>query len=307
MAVTLEPCSHQGRTGPCAEQLVEVGLARVWIGHRDPHPEVAGRGVRKLRRAGLEVTIGVLDEACRHQHRGFLKVVEQGRPYVSLKMAGTLDGRIATASGESRWITGPGARAAVHRLRAEVDAVVVGSGTALADDPRLTARRGDRIIHTPVRVVFDSSLRLPPDAKMLEGKAASTWVLCQRSAPTMRRRALTLAGARVMPVASRHGRVDVRRAVERLAREGLTHVLLEGGGELAAAFLREGLVDELHWFSAPKLLGGDARPGLAALGVRHLSDAVTLENVRIRQVGDDVYVRGAVRPTRTLRGDRRKT
>lgn len=295
LAVTLEPCSHQGRTPPCADRLVEAGLARVEIGHRDPHREVSGRGLRRLRRAGIQVRVGVLAEACREQHRGFLSVCERSRPFVLLKLASSLDGRIATASGESRWITGPEARERVHRLRSTVDAVMVGSGTALADDPELTARRAGRVVHEPVRLLVDSKLRVPRSARLHGGAAGRSWVLCSKRAGAARRRALERAGVRLLPVPDRDGRLDLKRALRRLAQEGLTEVLVEGGGELGAALLRADLVDELHWFSAPLLLGGHARPALAELEVRALARAPRLDLVQVRRVGADVHWVGRVR------------
>ncbi|MFQ5417068.1 MAG: bifunctional diaminohydroxyphosphoribosylaminopyrimidine deaminase/5-amino-6-(5-phosphoribosylamino)uracil reductase RibD, partial [Myxococcota bacterium] len=186
MAVTLEPCCHVGRTGPCSEAITRAGLRRVYIGARDPHPEVAGRGLRRLRRGGADVTAGVLRDACCELHRGFFSVWEHGRPFVSLKLASTLDGRTATARGESRWITGPAARAVVQRLRARTDAVLVGSATVLADDPELVARRGDRVVHRPVRVVVDAQLRVPATARLFRGEERQTWVLCAASAPAGR-------------------------------------------------------------------------------------------------------------------------
>lgn len=287
LAVTLEPCAHVGRTAACADRIAEVGVAHVVVGHVDPHRQVAGRGVRRLRRAGARVETGVLEAECRAQHRGFLSVVELDRPFVGLKLAATLDGRIATAGGESRWITGPEAREVVHRLRARVDAVVVGSRTVCSDDPTLTARRGRRVIHRPVRVVVDSKLRVPPEAKLFRGDGA--WVLCAATAPKARRRSLEAAGARLLDVPARRGRLDLKAALRRLAREGLTEVLVEGGGELAAALLAAGLVDEMHWFAAPRLLGGDGLPALAGLGVRRLARAPELEELRVRRVGRDVH------------------
>jgi diaminohydroxyphosphoribosylaminopyrimidine deaminase/5-amino-6-(5-phosphoribosylamino)uracil reductase len=307
LAVTLEPCSHTGRTGPCTDRILEAGIARVAVGHRDPHPEVAGRGLRRLRRAGVRVDVGVLADACREQHRGFLSVCERGRPFVSLKLASTLDGRIATAGGESRWITGPEARAAVHRLRGRSDAVLIGGATALADDPALTARRGGRVVHRPVRVVVDARLAVGPDHRM-HREPGESWALCTSRAPGTRRRALEKAGVRVLEVAERDGRVDLVRGLRRLAREGLTEVLVEGGGELAAGLLRRGLVDEVHWFTAPRLVGGDGRAALGALDLRSLDLAPALEDARVRKVGRDVWVRGMIarpapgRAGRTRRG-----
>jgi diaminohydroxyphosphoribosylaminopyrimidine deaminase/5-amino-6-(5-phosphoribosylamino)uracil reductase len=298
LAVTLEPCFHVGRTAPCAELVVRAGLRRVFVGQIDPHRLVAGRGVRRLRRKGVQVRVGVLEAECREQHRGFLSVCESGRPFVILKLASSLDGRIATASGESRWITGSEARAAVHRLRERVDAVVVGSGTALTDDPELTARRAGRLVHAPIRVLVDSGLRVPPDAKLHRGEAGQSWVLCAPWAPASRRRGLAASGARLLDVPVRGQHLDLRRALRRLAREGLTEVLVEGGGTLAGELLRAGLVDEVHWFVAPRLLGGDARSALGALGLPALARAPELSEARVRRVGRDVQLVGRLRSGR---------
>jgi diaminohydroxyphosphoribosylaminopyrimidine deaminase/5-amino-6-(5-phosphoribosylamino)uracil reductase len=294
IAVTLEPCNHHGRTAPCTELLVEAGLRRVLVGHVDPHPTVSGRGLARLRRAGLEVTLGVLEAECRAQHRGFLSVCAHGRPFVALKLASTLDGRIATASGESRWITGEAARSLVHRLRAQSDAVMVGSGTALADDPELSARRGDRVLRRPLRILVDSELRVPPGARLYQGGEGGTWVLCLPGAAAARRRRLCALGARLIDVPRKGSHLDLRRGLRLLAKAGVTEVLVEGGGELAAALLREDLVDEVHWFVSPRLLGGDGRAALGALGLTSLARAKKLAGWQVRRIGDDVHIRGAI-------------
>jgi diaminohydroxyphosphoribosylaminopyrimidine deaminase/5-amino-6-(5-phosphoribosylamino)uracil reductase len=299
LAVTLEPCSHTGRTGPCSEAVLEAGIRRVDVGHRDPTPHAAGRGLRRLRAAGLEVRTGVLEAECREQHRGFLSVLERGRPFVSLKLAASLDGRIATRRGDSRWISGPAARAWVHRLRAASDAVAVGVGTARADDPALTARRGERIVRSPARVVFDTRLRLPPDARLLTDDAP-VFIVCGVRPPAARLRALEAEGARVLPVRTAAGRVHLVTALRRLAREGLTELLVEGGGKLAGSLLRAGLVDELHWVVSPKLVGGDGAAALGPLGVGRLAVAPRLASPRIRRLGEDVSISG--RPTTGERG-----
>jgi diaminohydroxyphosphoribosylaminopyrimidine deaminase / 5-amino-6-(5-phosphoribosylamino)uracil reductase len=301
LAVTLEPCSHTGRTPPCADRVLDAGLAAVWIGHRDPHPAVAGRGIARLRRAGVRVEVGVLERECREQHRGFLWVIESGRPFVSLKLAASLDGRIATASGESRWISGPAARVAVHRLRTRVDAIWIGAETALADDPELTARAGGRVVHRPVRLVADTRLRLSPGARMLRGAPGPTWVLCGAGAPRARRRALEAAGARVLELPRRGPHLDLRRALRRLGQEGLTEILVEGGGRLAAELLRASLVDELHWFATPLLIGGDGRAALGELGVRALAAAPRLVDASLRRAGDDAHWIGRFAPKRGRR------
>jgi diaminohydroxyphosphoribosylaminopyrimidine deaminase/5-amino-6-(5-phosphoribosylamino)uracil reductase len=236
----------------------------------------------------------VLEAECRAQHRGFLSVCERGRPFVALKLASSLDGRIATASGESRWITGEPARALVHRLRAQADAVMIGSGTALADDPELSVRRGERVLRRPLRILVDSRLRVAPDARLYRGAEAGTWVLCSPGAPAARRRRIAARGARLIDVPRKGRHLDLRRGLRLLAQAGVTEVLVEGGGELAAALLREGLVDEMHWFVSPRLIGGDGRAALGALGLRRLAQAQRLAGWQVRRIGDDLHVCGAL-------------
>jgi diaminohydroxyphosphoribosylaminopyrimidine deaminase/5-amino-6-(5-phosphoribosylamino)uracil reductase len=290
LAVTLEPCCFRGRTGPCTEAIIDAGIARVLIGCRDPHHRVSGRGMARLRRAGLKVQRGVLEVECHEHHRGFFSVCERGRPFVTLKLASTLDGRIATASGESRWITGPEARRMVHRLRARVDAVMVGSGTALADDPELTARSGDRVVARPDRVLVDSRLRVPAAARLYADSSQSeTFVLTRPGARG--RRAIAATGARLIDLPGPAGAIDLRAGLEALAENGLTSLLVEGGGELAAALLRAELVDEIHWLLAPILIGADGRPALGSLGVQRLAQAAGLAVERTRRLGADLHIR----------------
>jgi diaminohydroxyphosphoribosylaminopyrimidine deaminase/5-amino-6-(5-phosphoribosylamino)uracil reductase len=309
LAVTLEPCCHLGRTGPCTQAVIGAGIARVWIGHEDPNPRVGGRGVRALRAAGLELRSGVLEPACREQHRGFLSVHERGRPFVSLKIAASLDGRIATGSGESRWITGERARALVHALRGRTDAIVIGSRSALADDPELTARRRGTVVHRPVRVLVDSRLQAPPTLRLYrDGFADRTWVLCGARAPQERRRTIAATGARLLEVRTSGGHLRLKEALARLAREGLTDILVEGGGQLAAALLREELVDEVHWLVAPRMLGEEGRAALGPLGLHRLAESPRLDSVRVRALAParsaaespsptrDVYLYGRIGP-----------
>jgi len=294
LATTLEPCCHKGRTGPCSTAIVEAGIARVHVGVRDPHPFVAGGGLRRLKQAGIEVDVGVREPECREQLRGFLSVCERGRPWLVLKLASSLDGRIATASGASRWITGERSRAFVHRLRRSSDAVMVGSGTALADDPALTARRGDQLWRAPVRVLVDGSLRVPASAQLYTQAEGEAWVVCARGArgQTARKR----AGARVLEVAraNRGRQLNLRAALRKLGRAGLTQVLCEGGGHLAAALLRAKLVDEIHWLLAPSLIGGDGRAALGPLALTRLPGADSLSAVEVRRLGEDVHVHALV-------------
>ena len=298
IAVTLEPCAFQGRTGPCTEQIIETGIARVVAGCRDPHPRVSGRGFRRLRRAGLDVVGGVLDEECRRQHRGFFSVCERGRPWLTLKLATTLDGRIATQAGESRWITGEASRAFVHELRGRHDAVMVGSETALHDDPELTVRREDKVIRTPIRLLLDGRLRVPMTARLLsDGHADRTWVVCGHGARGRKVRRERVGQVIEVPRAGRNRKVDLPATMAQLAEEGLTSIFLEGGGALAAAVLQADLVDEVHWMLAPTLIGAEGRPGLGALAVARLADAVRLGSVRVRRRGSDVHVHGLVERT----------
>jgi diaminohydroxyphosphoribosylaminopyrimidine deaminase/5-amino-6-(5-phosphoribosylamino)uracil reductase len=297
LAVTLEPCCHQGRTGPCSTALIEAGVARVFIGLRDPSEHVAGGGSRALRRAGVAVQVGVLEAECREQHRGFLSRLARGRPFVTLKLAASLDGRIATGGGASRWITGAPARAFVHRLRARADAVMIGSGTARADDPELTARRGARIVHRPVRVLIDSALRVGRDARIYREDPERTWVVCSRAAPASRQQTLAARGVRLLALRpTRSGRPSLRAALERLGTEGLNEVLVEGGGELAAALLRTGLVDELLWMMAPLLLGADGRPAVGPLGIDELATAPRVDVRRVRKLGADLLLEARIDP-----------
>lgn len=296
LAVTLEPCCFTGRTPPCTRAIIDAGIRTVYVGCKDPHARVNGRGLRALRRAGIEVVVGILERDCLQQHRGFFSLCQKGRPFVSLKLATSLDGRIATAGGESRWITGPAARKWVHGERARSDAVMVGSGTVLADDPELSARSGSRVVRRPVKIVIDSRLRVSANAKLFasvprdrEGGPTSseTWVLTRRQAKG--RAAIAKTGARLVDVPGKAGQLDLAAAMQRLGELGLTTVFVEGGGELAAALLRAKQVDEIHWLQAPILIGGDGRPALGPLSLERLRDAVALEPISVRRRGDDVH------------------
>jgi diaminohydroxyphosphoribosylaminopyrimidine deaminase/5-amino-6-(5-phosphoribosylamino)uracil reductase len=297
LAVTLEPCGHHGRTPPCTDAILAAGIARVWIGAHDPHPLVAGRGIRALRRAGIEVVTDVCARECIYQHRGFISVHERGRPWIALKLAATLDGRIATARGESEWITGEAARAFAHQLRDAADGVMVGAGTALADDPALTVRdRRGKVKRAPIRIVLDAALATPPRLKLYrDAHAGRTWLLTAHGHPARALAVRTAHGARALEVPRRGRHLDLRQALAQLAGAGLTQVLVEGGGGLAAALLRDGLVDELHWFVAPGVLGADARPAVGPLGVATLTQRARFEIADMRRLGPDLYVHAMLR------------
>ncbi len=285
MYVTLEPCAHWGRTPPCAEALIEAGIARCVVAQRDPDPRVNGRGLRRLRAAGVKVELGLFAAQARAQLAGYLRSRRLGEPRVTWKVAATLDGRINDARGRSRWITGPAARADAHRLRAASDAIVVGAGTARADDPRLTVR-GVANAPSPLRVVVDSGLKLALELKLFSAALArGTVVACTRAAPGSRERALTARGVTVWRVAAQRGRVSPRALVQRLAREGRHEVLLEGGASLGSAFLKAGLVQRVVLYTAPLVLGG----GLAwceGLNLA-LADATRGRVHSLTRLGDD--------------------
>lgn len=272
--VTLEPCNHHGKTPPCASALVEAGVARVVAAMADPDPRTAGAGFESLRRAGIEVDEGCLAEAAARLNAGFLSRITRGRPLVTLKAAASLDGRIATGTGHSQWITGEAARARGHLLRADHDAILVGIGTVIADDPSLTCRLPGLQDRSPVRVVLDSHLRIPEESALVRtAREAPVWVVCRDDADRGRMDVLTRAGLDVMPVsADDSGRPDPNRVLRGLGDRGLTRLLIEGGAAVSASFLGRGLVDRLSWFRAPRLIGGDGIPAIGALGVDKLGD-----------------------------------
>ncbi len=288
--VTLEPCDHVGITGPCSVALIEAGVARVVAAVADPDPRVNGQGIARLQAAGIEVSLGLCEHEARAVNEGFFLRITRGRPLVTLKLATSLDGRIATASGDSKWITGAEARAAAHLLRAEHDAVLVGSGTALADDPELTCRLPGMAERSPVRVVADGRLRLGLESKLVRtARTAPTWVLtASGAADDAKRKALAAAGVELIEGATGpDGHLDAAAMAAVLAARGITRLMIEGGGELAAAFIRAGLVDRIAWFHAPKLLGGDALPAVGALSLQRVADAPAFHLCRVDRVGND--------------------
>lgn len=289
--VTLEPCNHQGATPPCTQAILRAGVARVVYGADDPNPTVAGGGGAFLAGRGLAVEAGVLAEQCAFEHRFFLTHITKGRPHVILKTAATLDGKTATASGDSRWITGPASRRFVHRLRGWCDCVCVGVGTALVDDPQLTCRLpGGR---DPLRVIVDSRLRIDHRAKVFDPAAGGgCLVACgplARPADMERLRAVGAEVLRLSPAAG--GGLDLAELLDHLGRRGVIGMLLEGGATLAWGFLSQGLVDEVMYFFAPKLLGGaTAAPMLGGAGVAAMAQAIELCAPRLRRFNPDVLL-----------------
>lgn len=294
--VTLEPCSASSVARACADSLVDAGVRRVVVATRDPNPAVDGRGLRRLREAGIDVRTGVRRSAARALVEPFATWVTTGRPFVTLKLAASLDGKVAAADGTSRWISGEAARAEVHELRRRVDAVLVGSGTIEADDPALTARPPGRGSTQPTRVVADASGRTSPDAAIFDG-AAPAFVLTTGTVAAHRRAAWEHAGADVIAVADADGGVDLDAGLRALGERGICHVLCEGGPRLAAALLADGLIDRLRLYLAPIVIGGDA-PGLFATGVKTLTEAHGLRVERTSPVGDDLRIDAVARGAR---------
>lgn len=289
--VTLEPCSHHGRTPPCADALVEAGVARVVIAIGDPNPLVGGQGIARLQAAGIQVDVGLGATSAAMQHRGFLSNVTCGRPMVTLKLATTLDGRIATATGESRWITGPEARRAVHAMRMRHDAVLVGAGTARADDPSLTVRdMGAR--RQPMRIVFSRNADLPHDSTLVRTARDTPVTVCH--GPDLsedRREAVEGEGVRLIGCALSGRQLNVADALSKLGEIGLTRILCEGGGALAASLLAARLVDELVVMTAGLTLGAEGQPAVGALGLSALIEAERFTLVETRAIGADVLHR----------------
>ena len=287
--VTLEPCSHHGKTPPCADALHAAGIARVVVATGDPDPRVAGQGFERLRANGIEVVVGIREAEARADMVGFLTRQTQSRPFVTLKLANSFDGRIATATGESKWITGPDARRSVHAMRARHDAVLVGAGTVRADDPTLTVREMG-VTRQPVRVVASRKLDIDGGALVASQDVAPLWVCHGPDADVER---FVSQGAVSVGCAVQGQQVDPKDMMQRLAERGLTRVFCEGGGSLAASLLAADLVDEVVGFTAGVVLGAEGTPGVGAMGLGRLADAPRFKLIESTQVGVDLMHRWA--------------
>ena len=291
--VTLEPCSHQGRTPPCADALVAARLERVVAALEDPNPLVKGRGAARLREAGIRVDMGLMAEAATEAHRGFISRMSRARPWMRIKAAASLDGRIALANGESRWITGEAARRDVHALRARSCAMLTGIGTVLRDDPELTVRHVP-CTRQPRRVVIDSRLDMPPGAKILAGEPP---IILTISEDAERRRALQAKGAEVIQVAREGDKTDLGAVARLLAERGFNEVTVETGGKLMGSLLRAGVIDELVLYYAPMVLGDKAQALFALPEWTNLAEALRPRIVEVRAVGDDIRVTARISPS----------
>ena len=308
--VTLEPCCHYGKTPPCTEIIIEKGIKKVFVGILDPNPVVAGRGIKMLQEAGIEVEIGLCEEEIREMNKVFLKYITTRRPYVLMKTAMTLDGKIAAHTGDSKWVTCEESRKMVHELRSEYLGVVVGIGTVLADDPMLTCRlEGEH--HQPIRIVLDSDLRIPVDSQLVKTareyrtiiayigmpkRLTSSVITGKSMAETARKvNELEAAGCELIGCRPKSGRVDIRDLMFKLAFKGIDSLLLEGGGTLNAAFLEARCVDEVWAFIAPKIIGGEcAKTPVSGKGIDKMSDAIQLQNIDIQNVNGDILIKGKI-------------
>ena len=286
---TLEPCNHWGKTPPCSLALIQAGVRRVFVGSRDPNPLVNGRGLGRLRRAGVEVVTDVLRDACDALGAHWFHYIRSGRPFVTLKAAITLDGKIATRTGDSRWVTGEAAREEVHRLRDRVDAVLVGAGTARSDDPFLTTRLPGGRGRDPIRVVLDTRLTLPPSLKLFHPQSPAPTLVATGSG----RRRRFGPGVEILSCRTRGERIDLEDLLRKLAERGITHLLVEGGAEVHQSFLSAGLVDQVVLHIAPKLLGG-GKDWLGGDGPARMADALRLGGVELRRTGEDLVVTGTL-------------
>ncbi|RLB98777.1 MAG: bifunctional diaminohydroxyphosphoribosylaminopyrimidine deaminase/5-amino-6-(5-phosphoribosylamino)uracil reductase RibD [Deltaproteobacteria bacterium] len=291
--VTLEPCNHHGRTPPCTKRILAAGIRRVVSAMGDPNPAVAGGGHARLRSAGLIVDEGLLADAAARLNEAWIKYIRTGLPFVVLKCAATLDGCIATGSGDARWITGPAARERVHRLRSQLDAILVGVGTVIADDPQLTSRLPDGSGRDPLRIILDARLETPPESRMLGlDSPAATLIVCAEAADPERRRRLEAAGARLLTAPLKDGRIDLVALMTRLAAMQVTSVLIEGGARVAASALAGRIVDKVMFFYAPKILGGEGVPICRGPGPQRMAEALAVRNLEISRVDGDFLVTG---------------
>ena len=295
--VTLEPCAHHGETPPCADALIAAGISRAVVAVVDPDARVSGEGIARMREAGIEVTVGVGGAEAKELNAGFFMRVACNRPLVTWKVASTLDGRIATHRGDSQWITGDTARNMAHGLRASYDAVMVGVGTVLADDPALTCRLPGLAARSPIRVVLDGRLHLPLTSQIvMTARVIPTWLVTLRGTDALRHDAYVACGVEVIEVGDVDGNIDVNEVLQCLAERGITRLLLEGGSRVVGAFLRAGLVDRIAWFRAPRLMGGDGIPAAAAIGVDLLFDTPVFMRTGVLEAGADLLETYALKP-----------
>jgi diaminohydroxyphosphoribosylaminopyrimidine deaminase/5-amino-6-(5-phosphoribosylamino)uracil reductase len=294
--VTLEPCNHTGRTPPCTRKILEMGIERVVLAMKDPNEKVAGGGAEFLKRHGIRVTIGVCEEKSRKLNEAFIKYVRSGRPFVMTKCAATLDGRIATRAGDSRWVTGQKARQFVHRLRHRVDAIMVGINTIQADDPSLTTRLKNQEGRNPARIILDTHLSISPDARVLSQDSASETILATGgTAASDKKNTIEKTGARVLEVPLKNGLIDMSALMDQLGGMELTSLLIEGGSRVLASAFNAAVVDKVFFFYAPKILGGDdGVPICKGPGAELMNQCIAVNDITVHRFGDDILIEGYI-------------
>lgn len=292
--VTLEPCSHYGKTPPCADLIISKKIKRVVVGILDPNPLVAGKGIKKIQEAGIQVTVGVLEEQCKNINEIFLKFIVNKKPFVLLKTAISLDGKISTNTGESKWISGEESRKRVHALRGKYASIMVGINTVLMDNPELTCRIEGK--KSPIRVIVDSNLKIPLNSKIVKtAKEIPTIVATVNNFDKIKMRELRTLGVNVIQIKEKNGRVDLKELINEIGKRNIDSVLIEGGGTLNFSALDEKIVDKVQFYIAPKIIGGDkAKTSVEGLGIKRLKDAFRISNKEVSKVGDDILIEGYI-------------
>ncbi len=294
--VNLEPCSTFGRTPPCCDALIESGIKRVFVGMKDPNPRVSGKGIEKLKNTGIETVVGILEKKSKQVNEIFAKFITTRKPFVILKSAASLDGKIAVPTGHSKWITGEQARNKVHEIRDEVDAIMVGVNTVIMDDPQLTVRLQGKETKNPLRIVLDSDLKIPENSKVLQVDENTRTILAATDrAPAKKAKRLESKGIKVIYPGEKDGKVNLKALMAALGEMEITSVLVEGGSTINASALRSGIVDKIIFFYAPIIIGGvDSLPMFGLEGAEKVDDAVRIEDLEIFRVGEDIMVTGYV-------------
>ncbi len=294
MYINLEPCCHQGRTPPCTKALIKSGIKKVVVGMVDPNPIVSGKGIKELKDAGIQVSVGLLEKECRRINEVYLKYITTGMPFVLLKVAMSLDGKIATHTKESKWITGKPSREMVHQLRDEVDAVMVGIGTVLHDDPNLTVDLKKKRVSDPIRIIVDSSLRIPLDANVLKSVSKSGAIIAAtKRADDKKMSALKEKRIDVLIIEGNEQRVNLMKLMEELGKREITSIMIEGGSELNSSAIEEGIVDKIIFFIAPRIIGGkDGISSVGGRGIVKLEDSLNIRDVHVDRIGSDIVVEG---------------
>ena len=294
--VNLEPCCHHGKTPPCTEAIIAAGIKRVVLGIRDPNPLVRGKGIRFLKKQGIEVDVGILKRDCKEVNETFIKYITTGRPWVILKSALSLDGKVATLTGDSRWISGPKAREYAHQLRSKVDAVLVGAETVRVDDPRLTVRLNKKGIRNPVRVVVAGKQPIPVSSKIFNN-ALRERVICATTASQSlsQKKKLQLKGVELLSMKYKRKKVDLSLLMDKLGKMGITSIMIEGGAEISGDALKEKIVDKVIYFIAPKIIGGKRAPGpVGGQGISKLKDFIQLKDMSVAKLGDDFVIEAKI-------------